>query len=735
MRYILICLLAILSVSIRTVQGESVAAAQNVTWTSLGTNENDSMPIGNGDIAANVWTEQNGDLLLLLAKADAWNEAGQLVKLGRVRVHLTPNPFLGVTNFIQTLLLENSSVDIRAGGSSVRIWVDANHPTLHVDASLENPATIQADLEIWRTSTDTILPASAGSITWCHFNQSSYYSSIFRKEHLESIESKYPDPLLHNAFGGILTGVNMTNAAERSLKSLAPTKSVQIDLCALTQQNVQTVETWKASVDSLAKTTAALDREKVWQDHGSWWSNFWNRSWIRVQGTSQATNVSQGYAMQRYMMACSSRGAFPTKFNGGLFTVGHDLPRGKSSEIRDHDPDFRRWGECYWNQNNRLLYWPLIATGDYDLLEPWFGMYLKALPLAKERTQIYFHHDGASLPETMMFWGLPRLHDFGGNNPTVEMQSRWQRYHIQGTLEVIAQMLDVYDCTQDPKIGRDLVPFADAVVTYYAKHWPRDPDGKIHIAPAQSLETYQVDAVNPTPDIAGLRSVIPRLIALPQEFASAEQRQFWAETLEALPAIPMGKTSRGKVPPNGVGDPDGRLTILPAEKYGPTRNGENPELYVAFPYRLYGVGKPDLELAQNTFAARIFPQRICWGQDGPQAAVLGLMEDARKAVVAEYSDYGNQRFRWFWAAGHDWIPDLDNGGTGMITLQEMLMQCDGKRIQLLPAWPKDWSAEFKLHAPYQTIVEARVENGTIKNLKVMPETRAKDVVIVSQRVP
>ena len=29
----------------------------DVTWNSLGTNENDSMPLGNGDIALNAWTE------------------------------------------------------------------------------------------------------------------------------------------------------------------------------------------------------------------------------------------------------------------------------------------------------------------------------------------------------------------------------------------------------------------------------------------------------------------------------------------------------------------------------------------------------------------------------------------------------------------------------------------------------------------------------------------------------
>ncbi|HWY75927.1 MAG TPA: hypothetical protein VN281_09940 [Verrucomicrobiae bacterium] len=65
----------------------------------------------------------------------------------------------------------------------------------------------------------------------------------------------------------------------------------------------------------------------------------------------------------------------------------------------------------------------------------------------------------------------------------------------------------------------------------------------------------------------------------------------------------------------------------------------------------------------------------------------------------------------------------------MITLQLMLMQFDGKRILLLPAWPADWAADFKLHAPYRTTVEGRVEGGKIVKLKVTPASRSKDLVV------
>src|ERR1700678_3925869 len=88
----------------------SFVSVNDVEWTELGHNENDSMPIGNGDLAANVWTEQNGDLMLLVAKSDAWTELGKLDKLGRVRIQLTPNPFARATDFKQILRLEDGSI-------------------------------------------------------------------------------------------------------------------------------------------------------------------------------------------------------------------------------------------------------------------------------------------------------------------------------------------------------------------------------------------------------------------------------------------------------------------------------------------------------------------------------------------------------------------------------------------------------------------------------------------------
>ena len=51
-----------------------------------------------------------------------------------------------------------------------------------------------------------------------------------------------------------------------------------------------------------------------------------------------------------------------------------------------------------------------------------------------------------------------------------------------------------------------------------------------------------------------------------------------------------------------------------------------------------------------------------------------------------------------------------------------------KKYYLFPAWPKDWDVHFKLHAPYNTTVEAVVKNGKVESLKVFPESRRDDII-------
>ena len=89
------------------------------------------------------------------------------------------------------------------------------------------------------------------------------------------------------------------------------------------------------------------------------------------------------------------------------------------------------------------------------------------------------------------------------------------------------------------------------------------------------------------------------------------------------------------------------------------------------------------------------------------------------------------RFPAIWGANFDWIPDHDHGGVAMIALQRMLLQWDGRRMLLLPAWPQEWDVSFKLHAPQQTTVECVYRAGKVESLKVTPESRREDLEVVT----
>jgi hypothetical protein len=325
-------------------------------------------------------------------------------------------------------------------------------------------------------------------------------------------------------------------------------------------------------------------------------------------------------------------------------------------------------------------------------------MYLDALPLARDRVRVYYGHEGACFPETMHFWGTPCTGDFGWGHPGPETQNPYIRRYWQGGLELTAMLLERHDFTGDREFLRStLLPLAVPIVEFFDRHWKRGSDGKILFDPAQSLETWH-EAVDPLPEIAGLRDLLPRLLALPEDLVPEERRAAWRRLLGEVPAVPRG---------------------------------ENPELYAVFPYALYGAGRPDLELARATYEVRANRHNMGWCQDSIQAACLGLGGEAARLVAARAArKHAGSRFPAFWGPNFDWVPDQDHGSNILTTLQRMLLQWDGRRILVLPAWPRGWDADFRLHAPLRTTVQGAVRGGKLVDLKVEPEERRKDVEVL-----
>lgn len=721
----------------------ALACAQNydVTWNSPSRDSSGSMPLGNGDIGLNVWVEEGGDLLFYISKTDAWSSDTRLLKVGRVRVKLTPNPFLKGLPFRQTLRLNEGEIEIEAGPKinpvRLTVWVDANAPLVRVEAAGKRAFRMEARLEVWRTAervlegaevfsaygldggpepvvtaADSVVP-HARHVVWFHRNEKSPWPAILKRQGLESLLGRLQDPLLHRTFGGALVGAGFKKAGPVTMLGVAAAQRHSLTIPVLCRQTA-TADAWVKELDNELLRSGKTLIETARAAHRQWWSEFWSRSYIRASGTPEAEAASRGYALQRFITACSARGASPVKFNGSIFTVDAREPK------ESFDADYRRWGGPYWFQNTRLVYWPMLASGDHEMMEPLMRMYRDALPLAQARTRIYFRHDGAFFPETMHFWGTYADSNYGWKRegqPVSYVENTYIRNYFTGALELVAMMLDYCDYAGDRRsLARTVIPFANEILTFYDQHYARDPQGQLVLRPAQALETWQ-DVVNPLPDVAGLQYVLDRLIAMP-----GAQNMMWIRLRSQLPKVPTAIEKD-------------RVFLLPAEQVlGPIRNSENPELYAVFPFRLFGLGKRDLAVARETFERRRFKRSIGWSQDAIQAAYLGLTGTAAQYVVQNFTtSHKGSRFPAFWGPNFDWVPDQDHGNAAMLGLQSMLLQAEGKRIIALPAWPKNWDVEFKLRAPMETTVLGVFRAGKLEKLNVTPEKRQADVQTLEQQ--
>ncbi len=766
--------------------------AYNVAWTTPSKHSGESMPVSGGDVGVNVWVE-NGKLLCYVDRAGCRDENGALLKLGRFRVTLTPNPFEN-GSFHQELKLREGHVLITAkqpGGKSlaIKVWVEVFRPIVHLDIESDDPVTAEATYESWRT--ETIELSSAGNKhcqrAMCMINYDAYPGKVFlykdeiradtklvrfhhrvdnemdcfnfqvKQQELEPVRHEMVNPLDNLVWGGALTGDNFSLAGESSGKyaecpfrgwgyaSKTPAQSHRVRVCLHTDQ-VEKQDTWDAALQQLIELSPQEDQDS-WKKNKKWWSDFWSRSHLVINSGRGEQDVGwrlgRNYQLFRYMLASNVSGREPTVFNGGLFTFDPLYVNGKKGP--GYTPDHRQWGAAFTAQNQRLVYRPLLKTGDFDLLLPGFRYYLNGLPNATARVRHYWKHDGCCFEEQSAITGLPGACQYGffeggGRGRPKDFEIGIQVNRAGG--KVYEEQLDwswlilQYHQFSGADIARYL-PLIEQSVIFYDEHYryrckqltgkELNDDRRLVIYPANTLEAHW-DARNPTSVIAGLRCVLTGLMSLSEKYTSAEKKKRWQTILDRLPQMPTGNSEKF-----------GGSYLKPSENHG-HRSWHCPEMFPLYPYELHGLGLSGLDLMKRTSLATgkdRFATRA-WEQANIHAARLGDTELAQKLNSAKM-DNGPYRFPAFWPHTIDWAPDHNWGGSGMIGMQEMLMQThaspeeirSGKpgRIRLLPAWPKQWDVDFKLHAPSQTIVEGEVRSGRMIYLEVIPKERRNDVVL------
>ena len=592
------------------------------------------------------------------------------------------------------------------------------------------------------------------AVVWYHRNNNDdlVYDKDVRTQGLEKVKDRIPNPLKDLTFGGLLAGDEMQPAGTATgryidtdfsawrLRSRSPRKSHRLTVSLHTAQT-PTVEAWR---DELAKLAAAAGpgRDEAWKKHQTWWRRFWQRSAIFINPQAGEKDVGwqvgRNYQLFRYMLGCNAYGEYPTKFNGSLFTFDPGLMGGNYG--RKETPDYRMWGGgSFTAQNQRLVYWPMLKSGDFDMMIPQFEFYRRALPAAEARTRVYWGHEGCSFTEQIEQFGLPIGSHYGWPGSRIRRRRRPDdfepgvqvntscRYEFVHQLDFAFMILQYHRSS-----GKDIaafMPFIDSSVTFFDRHYqfrarqrtgkPLDDAGHLVIYPSTGAETY-VGARNPTDAIAGLKAVLSRLVELPERYVPATKRRQYKAMLGRVPPLPM--TTK-----------QGRRVIAPAESWERYQCGELTMLYPVFPFELYGIGRPDLPLAVDTWQTAPSSRRekdfICWAPGNIMTARLGLTAEAKDYAIKKFTCKSRRFGAFFEVTDYDQIPDVDHGGTGMIGLQDMLLQPVGKKLHLLPSWPPDWDVDFKLHAPRQTTVEAKVRGGKVQQLTVTPPARRNDVIL------
>jgi hypothetical protein len=690
----------------REVEAIKKLAAYNVVWNSPSLNSKGSMPLGNGDIGVNVWVEQNGDLMMYLAKTDAWSEdvfgTEGLLKLGRLRVHFSNNPFKEGKPFLQTLLLAKGTIEIKADDNIITVWVDANHPLVYVESNSTTANTITVNFESLRShealaAKDTVLKSvlhndnifdnQPNQIAWLYENNNQKISALKNLK-----------------FGAIVSGDGFINQSATTLVSSKPQTKQTIAIAAYTGKESNANE-WLRVTQKLVPTLNNLSKNKL--AHENWWQQFWQRSWIFLDGDKNAELVSRTYNLQRFLSACGARGAYPAKFNGSLFTMDDTLlmkKNGVNAPVAVN-ADFRSWGGRYWFQNTRHQYWQMLAAGDFEMMQPFFNLYINQIENNKAIIQKMYGFNGLIFGEQQPFWGgLPNGTDAGVGG--------YGYHYFSQVMELTAMMLDYYSYTGDTKFLKEkILSTANDGLQFYLNRFKKDSTGKLVFDPANAMETFW-KVKNPSSEIAGFRYVLQRLLQLPETLVGNNKKQ-WQAYLNIAPNIPVG--TKENVP-----------VILASETLdAKSHNTENPELYTIFPFRLYGINKPNLDIAKNTFDKRINKRVGCWHHDVLSAALLGKTDDAMAELVksctytnAIDSKNNNFRFIGFLGPGHDYAPDLDHGGIIMLALQYMLLQSEGDKIQLLPAFPRRWNVDFKLYASNKKTVTAQWQDGKMLNSSI-----------------
>lgn len=725
----------------------------------------DGIPIGNGRMGTMVWTADatvcfqiNRSDVFAVNRTHRGPQSGPADYCGgcaQVMLDVGAPVFSGTAPFQQQLSLYDAECTNVAGGVVVRSFISsgADVLVLEIDDQRAEPKPLRATLSLWRENE----VRNGDHLARCEVseNQGTVYAvQRYREGEYacgSSVAVSVPqgDAVVEQKDGRTIALILPPRNGKRTiLIASSASWSADADLCAQADQTLASM--------------AGKNYVTLRQEHAGWWHSFWSRTFVHLTSADGVADFMERLRhLHLYYMACCSRGTLPPKFNGLLFTSAGDT---------------RTWGSQFWLWNTELLYYPLLAADALDLATPFFDLYTKMLPECEKAAQQRWGVAGAYYPETMAFDGPALLSDdvaqefqdvIYGRKPYTEFSPKareWGQFcsHLNalskergpGTPEfslpvagrytwishIISSGADFaiqtwwrYRFTGDREWLRShAYPVLRGAIEFY-RHFARlGADGRLHLYPTNAHENFW-GVRDGIMDLAAIRGTVPVAIRAAEILGiDANLCETWRKFLAQLAPYPMGSEPEAQALNGNVVAADAWASARLGDVQG-LRNGEDLWLSPVYPFEdvtLETVNPALVETARRTFLASPHRARYLEG-------TLHCIWD-RMAILTARMGYGEELPLVLanMAANHNQFANglsPDEGAMALANeplaaiataIQDGLVQCVSPRpgqpetIRILPAWPKAWTAAFRLIVRGGFVVSAAVRDGMLECLEI-----------------
>lgn len=733
-------------------------------------------PVGNGRMGSLVWTTPSQirmqinrvDIFGNNSNSDNFYERNTDYCGGAGFVDLDfQQPVFRPANFKQTLSCYDavSTVYGQSVKAKVVAWNEQDVMAVRINDQRENNTLLTVNLRMLR------MPVTRRGNHTAVSNVEVYGDYIVLTQVFKE-GTYYCSSAVVIGFSGSAFGEKINDFSVRLKKAGAAELSTVFIASAATFDSSENI-----TLKAINRLQAAMHKgfDGIYASNKAWWADFWQRSFIHLTSKdSIADEIERNYTYFLYVMGSSSRGDYPVKFNGMLWTTGGDA---------------RKWGGAFWGANQSCFYEALFATNHLELMRPMFRMYSNALPSFKAAARQQWGSKGVYIPETVGFDGIPLLPDsiaaemralyllkkpwadrsasfmnYAYTKPPFLSRWNWKytgrwrngrwRYIERGDgpfgpvnhifsrgAKIAYQYWQQYEYTRDLQWLRvRAYPVLKGVAEFYRNfpNFEKGKDGKYVIRHVNDNESIW-DAENPVEEISAMMGVFPAAIKAAALLGTDDSlRRLWKEVLEHLSPLPSSRSNSDM-----TGQPEvwvGARRSLSPVRGNSRRLPDGNTMPVWFFDLCNQGGDPDLlRIANNTFNAyfsehdpeHTYPHIL--SKIPAAAAVLGRA-DAIKYLLPNMLK-GNGRIhvmenRMDLSEGF-FTTNIQRIGRVADALQQSLCQsappgpAKEPVIRVFAAWPREWDAQFTLLCRGNFLTTASMKDQAVEFVKIISKAGAR----------